>query len=339
MIESDVAIQLLDVLARQCGREITYAESPVPLAGGFSNDIFRFRLNDPPTALGGPLVLRLTHDDDDTAREAIIQDGVARSGYPAPGVACYGSAEELGRPFIVTRLEPGVTFADALRPGTAVALFRNISTRIAVAMSELHDVPTNEILQRLSVVGWDADRLGGLGVVAEVAALARDLGDTGLRRGVRWLDAHAPRPPAAPVVCHGDFHVMNLLYDNGRIASVLDWELARVADPVFDVARTAMLLRMAPLPMAKVARPVVQLVRRRLAGSFVAAYRVRRPFDHESLQWHEALHALRTLTIALAGARPNAPPRLRRTSEVWLKVAALLRTRFRELTGVDVIGP
>jgi aminoglycoside phosphotransferase (APT) family kinase protein len=56
----------------------------------------------------------------------------------------------------------------------------------------------------------------------------------------------------------------------------------------------------------------------------------------KSLQWHEAMHALRTLTIALVGQRQPEGNRLRRTADVWLPVAPFLCRRLTALTGVPI---
>jgi aminoglycoside phosphotransferase (APT) family kinase protein len=53
--------------------------------------------------------------------------------------------------------------------------------------------------------------------------------------GIAWCRRHLPleRPP---VVSHGDFRIGNLAVDGRGIASVLDWEFAKVADPLEDLA-------------------------------------------------------------------------------------------------------
>src|SRR4051812_36165372 len=110
MPDATLAQRLLDVLAPELNATVAYAEEPVPLAGGFSNEIFRLRLERAPPGFEGPLVLRLAHDDHDVAREAIVQDGGARAGYPAPSVLLHGPRNGLGAPFIVTPLLPGIAF-------------------------------------------------------------------------------------------------------------------------------------------------------------------------------------------------------------------------------------
>jgi aminoglycoside phosphotransferase (APT) family kinase protein len=144
-----------------------------------------------------------------------------------------------------------------------------------------------------------------------------------------WLDARAPEA-SEPVVCHGDLHALNVLEDDGRYA-VVDWELATIADPAFDVARTALMLRAVPVEMPDRVRPVVQRLGRRSAGQFVRAYAARCSLDEPSLVWHEVLHAAR-IACRLARRDPgNGPDPV---LDVWAPTAPFLEARVRELTGL-----
>jgi aminoglycoside phosphotransferase (APT) family kinase protein len=51
----------------------------------------------------------------------------------------------------------------------------------------------------------------------------------------------------APALLHLDYHPMNVLIDRDQISAVIDWTNARGGDPRADLARTALLLRYAPL--------------------------------------------------------------------------------------------
>lgn len=51
----------------------------------------------------------------------------------------------------------------------------------------------------------------------------------------RWLRRNAPDVPETTVV-HGDLKMENVLVEDERVTGVLDWELARETDPMFDLA-------------------------------------------------------------------------------------------------------
>lgn len=50
-----------------------------------------------------------------------------------------------------------------------------------------------------------------------------------------WLKRHCPKTGALALV-HGDFHIRNMVIDGERLTAVLDWELARISNPIFDLA-------------------------------------------------------------------------------------------------------
>ena len=90
-------------------------------------------------------------------------------------------------------------------------------------------------------------------VARERDALLKELSDTWramdktpftLQRdlSIAWLYAN-PLPPGRPVcLVHGDFAQHNILTRDGKIAALLDWELARLGDPAEDLAQCKMML-------------------------------------------------------------------------------------------------
>lgn len=55
----------------------------------------------------------------------------------------------------------------------------------------------------------------------------------------RWVRSREP-DPVEPALVHGDFRIGNCLIDEGRISGILDWELAFIGDPRFDLGYLAM---------------------------------------------------------------------------------------------------
>ena len=56
----------------------------------------------------------------------------------------------------------------------------------------------------------------------------------------RWLSEHVPQSPQATLI-HNDFKLNNMLLDANdlaRVTAVLDWEMATIGDPLFDLAIT-----------------------------------------------------------------------------------------------------
>lgn len=52
----------------------------------------------------------------------------------------------------------------------------------------------------------------------------------------QWLRRNVPRKPVRPVLCQGDTGPGNLLFHEGRVTALVDFELAHLADPMTDLA-------------------------------------------------------------------------------------------------------
>jgi len=77
-----------------------------------------------------------------------------------------------------------------------------------------------------------------LAVVAEYRGHLDALDDPApvVEWGLRWLELHAPPPPAAAVLCHNDFRTGNYMVDEQGLTGILDWEFAGWGDPHQDLA-------------------------------------------------------------------------------------------------------
>jgi aminoglycoside phosphotransferase (APT) family kinase protein len=78
----------------------------------------------------------------------------------------------------------------------------------------------------------------GVQVTAELAAGPHTPGDVVPRTAMRQaLRAHWPPPQVTePVVLHGDYWPGNVLWRDGQLAGIIDWEDAAFGDPLADLA-------------------------------------------------------------------------------------------------------
>lgn len=325
---------LLAMLSRAVdGAELRYEESPTVLAGGFSSELYRFSLRDAPAPLDGPLVVRLMHDDE-AARETAIQCTIAGLGFAVPAAHLHGDSRAgLGRPFLVMDLVSGADPAQVSGPRTAIRAFRDVPPLLARVMASLHALDPAPVRAALSDRGVTIEELGARAVLGELA------GEPWLAPVLDWLE---PRRIEADteVVCHGDLHALNLLVEGTSITAVLDWELATLAAPEYDVARTSLILATVPVPMPRGLRPLVQALGRRSARVFRAAYRELRPLDDESLVWHDALHCARTLALVARHRRAAPGDGLGDgPGALWDPVAPAVARRLEEATGLRLTPP
>ncbi|MFD0689371.1 phosphotransferase family protein [Actinomadura fibrosa] len=186
-------------------------------------------------------VLATAHD---MAREHRVMTALAGTGVPVP--ATYALCEDpdvIGAPFYVMEKVEGVPYRNAaeLRPLGAEQVAR-IAGRMVDTLVDLH--------------GVDPAGIGLAGFGRPEGFLARQV-----RRWKRQLDASYTRDlpeadelhalleaglPAEspPAIVHGDYRLDNLLVgDGGRIAAVLDWEMATLGDPLTDLALLLVYMR------------------------------------------------------------------------------------------------
>lgn len=141
------------------------------------------------------------------------------------------------------------------------------------------DTPQNCALRQLA--GW-ADIVQAFAVHPDPVAEA----------AIRWMRMHPPAPAQKLALVHGDYRVGNLLFaKEGRLAAVLDWEMAHIGDPLEDLAWSL--------------DPRQEVDSTTLAGGLavhaeaVAAWRTASglEIDAPSLRWWQVFAAVKALAI------------------------------------------
>ncbi len=165
----------------------------------------------------------------------------------------------------------------------------------------------------------DVERLG--------ARIARE-GLTRLLPGAEWLKRECPTPAQAEVICHGDFHPLNIMVHDGRLSGVIDWAGAAIAEPAYDLAGLRVIALHADPGMPAWARGPASLVSRLMVRHYMKVYRAASALDTRNLPYYEAIRLLSALAFAgeqrpQAGNPWNAPH----------TVATLLR-QFERISGL-----
>jgi aminoglycoside phosphotransferase (APT) family kinase protein len=331
--------QLLTALRTATGSQsLAYATEPVPLTGGFWAELVGFSLAQPPDGWPRDLVARVMPDPDTARKETVTQRSVAAAGFPTPAVrAAGGPGDGLGRAFMVMDRAPGapllsgLTLAGVLRRGHA--LFGEVPRLLASTMARLHALDPWPVRAELDAVGASIVSVGSM--LAILSQFASTFGRADLAQAARWLIDH-PVHPAPEVICHGDLHPFNLLYDGAGV-TLLDWSTALLAPRSYDVAFTSLALSEPALDVPGPLRYAVRWLGRRVADRFVRSYQREAGvvIDPADLAWYQAVVCLRAL-VEVAGWRHAAQEAAHR-GHPWLTSGPAFAARLTAVTGVAVV--
>lgn len=235
-VDADQLSAALLAAARGAGIAARSIADLAPLGGGASKDMWAFRLelDDGEKAL----VLRRqpagraqsSQGLPSVAAEAELVRLAARAGVPVPAVAFQlprGSAA--GDGYAMERISGETVGSRVVRLPELAEARAGLARRCGEVLAQLHQIRDHAPLG-LRVQG-PRDAL---------AALDERYRATGQHRPVfefalRWLCEHLPNNPQR-VLLHGDFRTGNLMVGPDGLRAVLDWELAHVGVPAYDLS-------------------------------------------------------------------------------------------------------
>lgn len=219
------------------------------VGGGYSNLTFDITIGSGEDARHvilrrPPVGVRADRGAHDMRREFRVLSAVHGSVVPVPTpIALCDDESVIGGMFFLMSRVPGIAVrtlddAPALRDP---AVMRRMSVACIDALAALHGLP----VEAMSL--YDAARVEGYGArqVANwhsrwSAVRPPDVPDADAMVVFAWLSAHLPEP-LPPALLHNDWKFDNLLVDAAdpsQICGVLDWEMATIGDPRFDLATT-----------------------------------------------------------------------------------------------------
>ncbi len=177
------------------------------------------RLPPPGARIAGPA---------DIPRQARIMAALHAQGLPVPPIVATSADPVVdGRPFVLMEAINGDRVEQAIDGG---------SNPLQLASSAV------EVLRRFQAVPCEKTGIGGEDPMPLEGEVSRwtwlmDRAPSELTgqapRLARLLVERQPRP-GPPVLVHGDYHFGNMLFDGGRVAAVVDWEIAQLGQPLLD---------------------------------------------------------------------------------------------------------
>jgi aminoglycoside phosphotransferase (APT) family kinase protein len=145
----------------------------------------------------------------------------------------------IGAPFYVMERRKGVVLDDSFPEGVEPdeGLCRGVSRTVVDTLAELHAVDLRESgLADLGKPEGFVERQTQGWISRYEKAKTDEIEEVGPLTD--WLARNVPESPE-PTVIHNDYKLNNLVLDPGdltQVRAVLDWEMATVGDPLFDLA-------------------------------------------------------------------------------------------------------
>lgn len=289
---------LCDWLGNRFECDVATSGQPARISGGFDCWTYslRFAGDGLPAEWRQSLVARVPPTPErflPLSRESQLQTWAADHGYPAPRVVhVLPSGELLNLPVQLMSWAPGATMATTMvsRPWRA--------PRLVTQLGELHAA-----LHSLAVPDWAP--AGEWSVLERRLGLVRfvlsRLAHPELEAALYEVEQLRPRlEDAEPVLCHGDFHPVNLLVAKDHIA-VIDWTDTGIGDAHSDIARTSWLFRFASaLAHDRLERSILKPVAPLLARGYLRSYRRQRFIDPGRVRLWTPPHLLHAWAMFVA---------------------------------------
>jgi aminoglycoside phosphotransferase (APT) family kinase protein len=210
------------------------------------------------------------------------------------------SRELLPTPFLVLSFVEGTTDVDA-------AALPDALRQMASFLARLHALPVHAM--ELPDLPRGDDPIAG--VLRYLPESIGPLDDELLER----VSAGSWRQANAPALLHGDFWPGNILWEDGRLAAVLDWEDASVGDPLSDLACCRIELA------CRHGEPAMD--------AFTAHYLSFAPLDTAALPWWELYASSAALALMAQWGLDPADEAARRRTTSRLMHRALHEVRSR----------
>jgi aminoglycoside phosphotransferase (APT) family kinase protein len=239
--------QILEFLRDHVEQEGPVIEAdPVPIDGGSSNHVFSFSASwfNGKKRMRRDMILRQESEapivEADIAQENILLNALRITELPVPKVQ-WADLEPawFDRRSLIFQRARGKADRAVLRDKDPLGLGlegrTKLANKIATLLANLHLVdPAGISLDMVMTYPDDAvmTEFGRWDYVIDKHSLDPE----GRLRAARdWLLVNQVRSPDYLSVVHGDFRPANIMVEFGRIAALLDWELAHLGDPAEDL--------------------------------------------------------------------------------------------------------
>ncbi len=253
----------------------------------------------------------------DVFRQAPLLRALHAAGLPVPDVPWAGDDETwFGTPFVMMSFLPGIPFfvwqPDARFDPSPQAV-TPLWEQCIDALVQLHRFNWQRHLP-----DWERPTALHDEIVRWDRIVAKSPQPAWLDAALRVREALLARMPASPApgLVHGDYQPGNMLYDDGHLTGIIDWELASIGSPLLDVG---WLMFMAdPHSWQPDWRPLCPLTPLQIATRYGA--------EPGAMAWWQALAGYRLGCISCLNVHLHRSGR--RPDAVWERFALAIPTMF-----------
>jgi aminoglycoside phosphotransferase (APT) family kinase protein len=281
------------------------------ITGGTQNVLVRFRRSGREFVLRRPPPHKRANSDETMRREARVLGALAGTDVPHPAlIAAEPELDVIGAAFYLMEPVDGfnatlglpephdsdldIQHAMGLSMADAIAAL----ARVDLAERALTDLGRPDGWVDRQVARWRKQLDGYSDLPGYPGPAIPRLDDV-----ARWLDENRPAEARMGLI-HGDFHFANVLIarDAGRVAAIVDWELATIGDPLLDLGH---LLSAWPHPDGGGIVPIGEAPGLPAPEEVIARYGAQSDRDLSDLTWFRVLACYR-LGIILEGSHARA---------------------------------
>lgn len=205
------------------------------LGDGHSNLTFRIERDDRVLVLRRPPRPPYPAKTHDVAREGRLIGSLAATGLPVPEVfdVCEESGP-IGAPFFIAEFIDGRVLGERLPPDlSSRPVLSSVVDEVIKGLVSVGSVAWSHLGLRGNGVGYLDRQLALFGDLSRSTRLCDDRSFVELKA---WLERERPGMCVRTLV-HGDYRLGNLMFatSGARLASILDWELSTIGDPLADL--------------------------------------------------------------------------------------------------------
>jgi aminoglycoside phosphotransferase (APT) family kinase protein len=211
--------------------QIRYKTPPKPLEGGQESYLFTYQLENAPQEHSKRQVLRAYPPyakNSRAQREGIVQQYLHEKGFPTPKTPFICTdPKTIVRPFIIMDFIEGETVEQYTKHDW------NLGTDILnETFQNLHHIDPKPLRKRYKKVGIPEKDYTWLCQYSDLAASNVEW----INPALEWIKENEPQHDYS--ICHGDYHLRNVIVDRGVVRGVVDWVNVSIDDPLRDVAST-----------------------------------------------------------------------------------------------------